>query len=266
MKVRRIAVAITLALLLGCGSSATKFKFNIIPVEDEWQLGANLARDVAHQVQLVNDAESLAYLRDMGTRIVAQIPPSNPTSTQTWEFLIVRDEAVNAFAIPGGHIYVNTGLIKSAHNASELAGVLAHEIAHVATRHTTQQMSNEYGISTLTKAALGSNPSTYQQVLAQVLSNGALAHFNRDQEKEADDLGVHYMFGAGYDPHGMANMFRTLLAEQKSRPNAVERFFASHPLTEDRIKDVEEQASKLPKKTNLITDEQQFHTVKEKLQ
>src|SRR5437762_1524833 len=147
MKVRRIAVAITLALLLGCGSSATKFKFNIIPVEDEWQLGANLARDVAHQVQLVNDAESLAYLRDMGTRIVAQIPPSNPTSTQTWEFLIVRDEAVNAFAIPGGHIYVNTGLIKSAHNASELAGVLAHEIAHVAMRHTTQQMSNEYGIS-----------------------------------------------------------------------------------------------------------------------
>src|SRR5438874_12469360 len=100
MKVRRIAVAITLALLLGCGSSATKFKFNIIPVEDEWQLGGNLARDVADQVQLVNDAESLGYLPDLATRIVAQLPPSDPTSSQTWECRIARAEALNACASP----------------------------------------------------------------------------------------------------------------------------------------------------------------------
>jgi predicted Zn-dependent protease len=103
-------------------------------------------------------------------------------------------------------------------------------------------------------------------VLAQVISTGATAHFSREQEKEADDLGVKLMHGAGYDPSGMANMFRTLLAEQKARPNGVQRFFATHPLTEDRIKDVEAQAAKLPKKTNLLTDEPEFHTVRERLQ
>jgi predicted Zn-dependent protease len=260
MKSRRLALPFALALILGCGSSGPHF--NIISIEDEWQLGAQMARDISQQLTLVNDPDALAYVRDMGQRMVAQ----TNLSTEPWEFHIVKDDQVNAFSIPGGHIYINTGLIKAAHSASELAGVMGHEISHVVLRHATQQMSRQYGVDILTGAALGKNPSTFQQLLAQVISSGAIAHFSREQEKEADDMGVNLMYKAGYDPNGMANMFRTLLAEQKARPNAVAKFFATHPLTEDRIKDVEAQASKLEKRPTLITDEPQFHTIREKLQ
>jgi predicted Zn-dependent protease len=260
MKSRCLFLAITVTLILGCGSGSPHF--NLISIEDEWQLGAQMARDISQQLQLVNDPEALAYVRDIGQRMVAQ---SN-MSTLPWEFHIVRDDQVNAFSIPGGHIYINTGLIKAAHSASELAGVMAHEFSHGVARHATQQISAQYGINVVANAALGKNASAYQQLLAQVISGGAMARYSREQEKQADDMGVDFMFKAGYDPNGMANMFRTLLAEEKARPNAVSKFFASHPLTEDRIKAVEEKASKLPKKTNLITDEPMFHTIREKLQ
>jgi len=261
MKSRHLALVFAVAVTLGCGSSKTPH-LNIISVEDEWQLGAQMSRDLSTQLQLVNDPEALAYLRDIGQRMVAQ----SDLATLPWEFHIVRDDSVNAFSIPGGHVYVNTGLIKAAHSASELAGVMAHEIGHGVKRHATEQLSRQYGLDILANAALGKNPSTYQQVLAQIISSGAMAHFSREQEKEADDVAVKFMQGARYDPHGLTNMFRTLLAEQKQRPNAVDRFFSSHPLTEDRIKDVEEQISKLPKRENLITDEPVFHTIKEKMQ
>jgi predicted Zn-dependent protease len=261
MNSRRLVLAFAVALILGCGS-ANSPHFNIVSVEDEWQLGAQMARDLSQQLQLVNDPDSLAYVRDIGQRMVSH----TAMSTLPWEFHIVRDDQVNAFSIPGGHVYINTGLIKAAHSASELAGVMAHEISHVVKRHATQQMSRQYGIDILSKAALGTNPSTYQQIVTSAISNGAMAKFSREEEKEADETGVKLMYDAGYDPNGMANMFRTLLAEQKTRPTAVEKFFATHPLTEDRIKDVEQEASKLPKKAGLIADEPQFHTIKEKLQ
>jgi predicted Zn-dependent protease len=260
MKSARLVIVFAIFITLGCGSSTPHF--NLISVEDEWQLGAQMAHDLSTPLQFVNDPDALAYLRNMGQRMVSQ----TSLATNPWEFHIVRNDEVNAFSIPGGHVYVNTGLIKAAHSASELAGVLAHEISHGALRHGTQEISRQYGIDVLANAALGKNPSTYQQVLAQVISTGATAKFSREQEKEADEMGVKLMHGAGYDPNGMANMFRTLLAEQKSRPNAVQRFFATHPLTEDRIKDVEAAAAKLPKKTNLLTDEPEFHTIRERLQ
>lgn len=262
MKSARLIIIFAILVTLGCGSTSTTPHFNMISVEDEWQLGAQMSHDLASQLQFANDPEALTYLRNMGERMVSQ----SSLATEPWDFQIVKNDEVNAFTIPGGHVYVNTGLIKAAHSASELAGALAHEVSHGVLRHGTQEMSRQFGINILANAALGKNPSTYQQVLAQVISGGATAKFSREQEKEADDLGVKLMHGAGYDPAGMANMFRTLLAEQKARPSAVQRFFATHPLTEDRIKDVEAQASKLPKKSNLITDEPEFHTIRERLQ
>jgi len=261
MKFRHFALVFAVVATLGCGSSKTPH-LNIISVEDEWQLGAQMSRDLSQQLQLVNDAEALAYVRDIVQRMVAQ----SDLATLPWEFHIVKDDSVNAFSIPGGHIYINTGLIKAAHSASELAGVIGHEVGHGVKRHATEQLSRQYGLDILANAALGKNPSTYQQVLAQVISSGAMAHFSREQEKEADEVAVKFMQGARYDPKGLPNMFRTLLAERTQRPNAVDRFFATHPLTEDRIKDVEEQISKLPKRENLITDEPLFHTIKEKVQ
>jgi predicted Zn-dependent protease len=186
----------------------------------------------------------------MGQRLVAQTELRNVP----WTFDIVDDPAINAFSIPGGHVYVNRGLIAAADQESELAGVLAHEISHVVARHSTEQLSRQYGLSVVAGAALGQNPEAYAKILAQVLAGGALARFSRAAEDEADKLGVRTMFDAGYDPNGMVTMFEELLRREQSQPNAVDRFFATHPLTADRITSVRKEIAKLPARSGLATD------------
>src|SRR6185436_1530727 len=123
----------------------------------------------------------------------------------------------------GGHVYVNTGLIHAAENASQLAGVMAHEINHVVARHSTEQISRQYGLSILASLVLGQNPGVLSQIAAQIVAGGALARFSREAEREADELGIRAMYAAGYDPRGMASMFRQLLAHQQRSPSRVEQ-------------------------------------------
>jgi predicted Zn-dependent protease len=257
---RNTALAVVLASLLaaGCGSSGGAGDFNLISIDEEWQLGNQLAQDVAKQVQLNNDAAANAYIRSIGERIVQQAAP--PFNQLPWDFHVVNDEAINAFAIPGGHVYVNTGLIKNARNASELAGVMAHEISHVLARHSTEQISRQYGLSVIAGAVLGQNPGQMSQIAAQLIAGGALARFSRDAEREADNLGIQAMAAAGFNPNGMASMFELLLEHQKTQPSRVEQFFATHPLTEDRIRDARSRAAQLGNRG--ITDEPQFQEIR----
>jgi predicted Zn-dependent protease len=243
----RIAT-LTILLFLGCGGSGGDF--NLISIEEEWQLGAQLARDIERQVPLLNDAAALAYVNEMGQRIVRTTSMAN----MPWQFHIVRDNQINAFAIPGGHVYVHTGLINNADNASELAGVMAHEISHVVARHSTEQISRQYGISILAGVVLGQNPNVLAELAAQIVAGGALARFSRAAEQEADRLGVRAMNEAGYNPRGMVTMFQELLEHQRGQPGAVERFFSTHPLTQDRIRDVENEISKLPGRATSTDD------------
>ncbi len=155
-------------------------------------------------------------------------------------------------------MYVNTGLICANDNVAELAGVMAHEISHGVSRHATEQLSKAYGANFLLGVALGSNPAWYTQLLTQIVATGAFARFSRDAEREADNLGVLYMYNAGYDPHGMVTMFQELISRRKSRPGSVENFFSSHPLTEDRIEDVRARIQQLPPKQNLILRDGDF--------
>jgi predicted Zn-dependent protease len=253
-----IAVALVSILGSGCGSGGAG-NFNLISIDEEWQLGQQLSRDVASQVKLSNDAAVNAYVRNLGQKIVANSPA--PFNQLPWDFHVVEDPTMNAFAIPGGHVYVNTGLIANAENASELAGVMAHEISHVVARHTTEQISRQYGLSVLAGLVLGQDPGALQQIAAQLIAGGALARFSRDAEREADELGIQAMQRAGYNPRGMAAMFRVLLAHQQSQPSRVEQFFATHPTTEDRIRDAEQRAAQLPT-AGTITDEPQFQDVR----
>ncbi len=114
------------------------------------------------------------------------------------------DPAVNAFNIPGGHVYVNTGLVEAAPDAAAFAGVLAHEIGHGVARHGTEQLTKVYGINILGGVLLGQNPKAYEQILAQILAGGAVARFSRADESEADELGVRYSYEAGLRPDGPA--------------------------------------------------------------
>ncbi|HET6567491.1 MAG TPA: M48 family metallopeptidase [Rhodothermales bacterium] len=249
------------SLFGGCATTGVnKGDVNLISLDEEWQLGQQMEAQVAQQVRLVNDPQALSYLNQIGQSIVNQTPLAN----LPWDFHIVQDPAINAFSIPGGHVYVNTGLIAAAQNASELAGVMAHEISHGVARHATEQITKQYGLSVAAGLLLGQNPNILEQIVSQIVAGGALAKFSRDDEREADQLGVRYMAGAGYDPHGMADMFRILLAKDQSQPSAVSQFFSTHPLTQERIQNVTQQANAM-NTSGLRTNDSGFASFKSRV-
>ena len=257
-----LALAALLAPLAGCASSGVnKGQFNLISIEDEWQLGNQLAGDLARRLRLLDDPVAQEYVDAVGRRIVAQTEMAN----LRWHFHIVDDAEINAFAIPGGHVYVNTGLIEKSPNVAAFTGALAHEISHVVARHSTEQLSKAYGIEAIGGAVLGRNPAVYEQILASILAQGAMARFSRSAEGEADRLGAAYMYKAGYDPQGMVQMFETLLAERRRQPGSVERFFASHPLTEERIREVRKEIAGFPSAGNLIASDPRFDQLQDRL-
>lgn len=259
-----LAVALVTSLALSCGSGGGGAgNFNLISIEEEWQLGQQLSQDIARQVRFNNDAAVNEYVRSMGQRLVAQTPA--PFNQLPWTFHVVEDPAINAFAIPGGHVYVNSGLIAAAENASELAGVMAHEISHVTARHTTEAISRQYGISILAGLVLGQNPNQLAEIAAQILAGGAMARFSRADEAEADELGIQAMFRAGYDPRGMAAMFRVLQAHAERNPSRVEQFFSTHPTTAERIRDADRRAADLGARGDMITDEPQFQAIRSRV-
>ncbi len=234
------------ALAAGCavtGSGINRGDINLISIEEEWQLGQRLERDLAQQLDLVNNSTLVGYVNNVGRRIVNQ----TQMAELPWEFHVVDEDVPNAFNIPGGHVYIHTGLITEAGSPEELAGVMAHEIAHGVSRHSTERLTQVYGLNIVAGLLLGSNPAVYEQILTQIVGTGAIASFSRDDEREADELGVRYMYEASYDPDGMAAMFEQLQREG-AEPGAVAQFFSTHPMFDDRIAHVRSLADALPPK------------------
>lgn len=238
---RFLSVVLVTFMAVGCGSGGAGGDFNLISLEEEWQLGQQLSQEIARQVRINNDPTLNAYVRQMGQRIVSKTNMAN----LPWNFYVVDDPSINAFAVPGGHVYVHTGLIANSDNASELAGVMAHEISHVLARHSTEQISRQYGLQMLASVVLGQNPGQLAQIAASIVGGGALARFSREAEREADELGIQAMHAAGYDPRGMASMFEELLEHRQGSPGRVEQFFSTHPLTEERIEAARRRAQQL---------------------
>jgi predicted Zn-dependent protease len=249
-----LATAAALALAACASTGVNSGDVNLVSVEEEWQLGRQLERDLAGRLRLVGDRALAGYVSAMGQRIVRQ----TELAGMPWEFHVVADPEVNAFNVPGGHVYVNTGLIATADNASELAAVVAHEVAHGVSRHGTEQLTRGYGLNLLAGLVLGEDPAAYERLLAQLAGAGTIARFSRGAETEADDLGYAYMVRAGYHPRGMQTIFEELLSRRRRSPGAVERFFATHPLTEDRIDRVRERIARQPPGGNLRTNESGF--------
>jgi predicted Zn-dependent protease len=254
-----LAVALVTFMTVGCGGSGGGF--NLISIEEEWQMGAQLSQEVAKQVRFNNDPAVNAYIRDMGMRIVQQAAP--PFNQLPWQFHVVEDPAINAFAIPGGHVYINTGLIENSDNAAELAGVMAHEISHVLARHSTEQLSRQYGLSVIASAVLGQNPGALAQIAAQIAAGGAMAKFSREAEREADEIGIQAMAAAGYNPMGMATMFEELMEHSKGQPGRVEQFFSTHPLTTERVNDARNRANRIGNRGTL--DEPAFQDIRRRV-
>ena len=242
----------------GCGSGGLGGASSI-SLDQEWQLGNQMAAQVAQQVHLVNDPQALAYVRMVGERIHAV----TPLADRPFDFEIVADPSVNAFSIPGGHVYVNTGLIAQADQADELAAVLAHEISHIVHRDVLKQVEQQQEISVVGSILLGQNPNALSQIVAQVLAGGAMARFSRANEKAADHAGLHFMTAAGYNPHGMFDLFKKLLALDQGGNGAVAQFFQDHPGTQDRINDISGRISQMGAQANAgIIDDPQYQAIR----
>jgi predicted Zn-dependent protease len=155
--------------------------------------------------------------------------------SQPWRFYVVRDPAINAFNVPGGLVYVHTGLIAQSGSAAELAGAIAHEIGHGVARHGTQRLSKANELNAVAGAVLGSDPNAAATIAAQIAAQGAFASFSRADERAADRLAVRLMAASGYDPEGLARLLERLAQQGEGGGVAL---FRSHPLSSDRVQAV----------------------------
>jgi predicted Zn-dependent protease len=217
------------ALLLAAATTSCA-----ISRQQEVQMGNDYAAQINAELPLIRDASVNNYLTALGNQLVA----ATSVRDLTWHFTIVNAKEVNAFAVPGGHIYINRGLIERARTMNQVAGVLAHEIAHVTERHSVDQMQQMQGANVgvaLLCVLTNTCESTAGRAAINVGGSAAFASFSRSDETQADEVGLRLTVRAGIDPNGFPEMFRILLDERKSNPGAVEAFFSTHPLAEDRI-------------------------------
>jgi len=230
-------------------------------------MGQQYVQQINAQLPIVQDPELNRYINVLGDSI-ARLTSRKDLD---WQFFIVDAQEVNAFAVPGGFVYVNRGLIQRADQMDELAGVLGHEIGHVVRRHTVKQMEKAQGanIGVTLACVLTSICSSQAAGAAINIAGGAVfARFSRSDEAEADAEGVKNTVRAGISPVGMVSMFQKLLDERKARPGAVESWFLTHPLEEDRINAVQSMINALPpgQLAQLGTDSRNFHAFKSRIQ
>ena len=199
-------------------------------------MGAQTAQEINSQIPLVRDPEINRYINVLGDSIARLADDRGIDYT----FYVVDAPQVNAFAVPGGYIYVNRGLIARTRNMSQLAGVLGHEIGHVVRRHSVQQMQQmqqaQIGV-TLACVLTSICQSGVGQTAINVAGTAVFAKFSRDDEREADQEAITNVIRAGIHPDGIPEMFEILLAERSRNPSAVDGWFGTHPLEEDRVRD-----------------------------
>jgi beta-barrel assembly-enhancing protease len=262
-----LPILMSLSLLSSCVTSANSASmskiggFDLVSIDEEKQLGDKLAVEVEKQYKVVNDPEVQAYINRVGQRLLTGVRKVEFPYT----FKVVEDKSINAFAIPGGHTYINTGLIKAASTETELAAVMAHEINHVVARHSTKQLTKQYGYQLLAGLLLG-NQGDLAKVAADLFGKAGMMYYSREMESQADYLGVETMYKAGYNPQGMVTFFRKLEASAKENPGSLNKFFASHPQTPDRIQNIQQEIAKLPPKHFPPESEAELNKVKARIQ
>jgi len=231
--------------------------------EKEVRQGREAAAEVDRQAKFVDDPLITEYINRVGQNIVLHSDAKVPFTIK-----VIDSDEVNAFALPGGFFYVNKGLLLAADNEAELAGVMAHEIAHVAARHAVE---NQTKASLLEYAALGTSiflggiPGLIYQNTAGIGLLGIFMKFSRGAEEEADRLGVQYMYAAGYDPGAMATMFEKLEAKNKKKPGLISRAFATHPAPPDRRASSLALAARFPEHDEYVISSSEFQRVKNRL-
>ena len=206
----------------------------LVPVQTEIDLGRRLAARIEAEHRVLRDRQIQRYVRFLAKPLIEQAWRDRPGID--YQVTVLDDpDQVNALALPGGPTYVFTGLMLLAGDESELASVLAHELGHVVARHSAEQLASRWGIQVLTNIALGEDPEALAAIFADFGAGGFMASFSREDELQADDLGLRYLTAAGYDPRGMVRMFQGLQSVEGCSSRPLGGLLATHPATAERI-------------------------------
>jgi beta-barrel assembly-enhancing protease len=231
--------------------------------EKEVAIGRQIAAEIDKEVKFVEDPVITEYINRVGQNIVLHSDAKVPFTIK-----VIDSDQVNAFALPGGFFYVNKGLILAADNEAELAGVMAHEIAHVAARHAMENQTKasliQYGLIA-GSIFLGGWPAAILNNTAGLGLMLTFMKFSRSAEEEADKLGVQYLYASGYDPNSMATMFEKLEAQNKKKPGFISKAFASHPQPPDRRAAALALAARFPEHEEYVISTSEFQRVKNRL-
>ena len=236
---------------------------NFYSLDTELKMGQEMSQEAEQGLVLVSDPIVTEYINRLAQNLVRNSDAKVPFTVK-----VVRDEEVNAYALPGGYMYVNTGLVLAADNEAELAGVLAHEIAHVAARHATHNMSRRdlFNLCSIPAVFVAGPAGMAIREVTEIALPVEFMKFSRDAEREADLLGMEYAYAAGYDPAEMVNFFEKVQAEEKHKKGFLARAFDSHPMTEERVKRAqEEMAWMLPPREDYVVTTSEFGDVKARL-
>jgi predicted Zn-dependent protease len=234
---------------------------NFYSIEKEIALGKQMAQEVERQAKIVDDPIVAEYVNRIGQNLVR-----NSDAKVPFIIKVIDSEEINAFALPGGFFFVNTGILINADNEAEMAGVMAHEIGHVAARHGTRQATRgeiaQIGSIVPLIAVGGMAGYGIYQAMGLVVPMGFLK-FSRNFESEADMLGIEYMYKSGYDPGAFVDFFEKVQSQEKRKPGTMSKLFSSHPPTDDRIKHSQEIIQKyLKAKPEYVVSTSEFETVK----
>jgi predicted Zn-dependent protease len=236
---------------------------NFYSLEKEIALGKQLAQEVERQAKIIDDPVIAEYVNRVGQNLVRNSDAKVPFTIK-----VLDSEEVNAFALPGGFFFVNSGLVLKADNESELAGVMAHEIAHVAARHGTRQATRGTIINYASIPLIfmgGWTGYAIRQGAGLAIPLGFLT-FSRGFEAEADMLGLEYMYKAGYDPTSFVDFFEKIQTLEKKKPGTLSKVFSTHPMTDDRIKSAQKNISEILKaKPEYVVNTSEFNDVKNRL-
>jgi predicted Zn-dependent protease len=242
-------LAASITVCAGTVSAQTQIKpgFNLFSADQDKDIGRESAAAAERELPILRDQSIEAYVGRIGKRLAAVAPGAN----YPYQFKVVNASDINAFALPGGYLYLNRGLIEAAQNEGQLAGVMAHEMAHVALRHGTSQASKAYlgqaGLGLL-GGLIGKGDRSTEQTIATIGGfgmNALFLKFSRGAEEQADIVGAQMLAKAGYDPRDMVSFFDVLASEQGRNPGKVEQFFSSHPAPANRAARINEEMALL---------------------